>query len=97
MQGESCGSDARARLRRWLERVQLGCCAYCGRARRIQVEHIVPRALGGRDVFENLAGACWSCNRRKADKPLDEWFQEVGPPADERVRSLVLGALLEAP
>jgi hypothetical protein len=31
-----------------------------------EVEHIHPRARGGEDVAENLALACGSCNRRKA-------------------------------
>jgi hypothetical protein len=31
-----------------------------------EVEHIVPRARGGEDEFANLALACGSCNRRKA-------------------------------
>jgi hypothetical protein len=31
-----------------------------------EVEHIVPRVLGGEDTYDNVALACGSCNRRKA-------------------------------
>jgi hypothetical protein len=46
-------------------------CEYCGAPERVQateleVEHIAPRAHGGEDTLGNLALACGSCNRRKA-------------------------------
>jgi len=47
-------------------------CEYC-RAPEVvfnlefEVEHVIPRALGGPDDLDNLALACRSCNLRKAD------------------------------
>lgn len=32
------------------------------------VDHVIPRAQGGAETFENLALACFHCNRRKADR-----------------------------
>lgn len=48
-------------------------CAYCRTAEELTVvtfelEHIIPRILGGETVFENLCLACPSCNRFKADR-----------------------------
>lgn len=49
------------------------CCAYCHTAEDLtivvfEIEHIVPRALGGETVLDNLCLACPMCNRCKADR-----------------------------
>jgi hypothetical protein len=48
-------------------------CEYCHASERWQyvsftVDHIVPRSLGGNDRPENLALACFHCNRRKTNR-----------------------------
>lgn len=46
-------------------------CAYCGVAlndRTRTVDHIVPRAQGGRHHFENTCLACKPCNRKKGNR-----------------------------
>lgn len=42
------------------------CCTRpgCRSRRHLQVHHIVPRAVGGRNVLENLATLCASCHRQ---------------------------------
>lgn len=45
-----------------------GCCAYCRvelTEQSFTVDHIMPRARGGAEDFDNLAVACRSCNSRK--------------------------------
>jgi 5-methylcytosine-specific restriction endonuclease McrA len=46
-------------------------CQYCGgqpgRA-ELTLDHIVPRAQGGRTSWENVVAACRDCNARKADR-----------------------------
>lgn len=39
-------------------------CHYCGQPADAP-DHVVPRALGGEDVRENIVPACRSCNGRK--------------------------------
>lgn len=46
-------------------------CAYCGRPGRT-VEHIVPRAHGGRSTWENTVVACEPCNARKRDRTPEQ-------------------------
>ena len=46
-------------------------CVYCDRA-ATTVDHVVPRAKGGKSTWENLAACCQPCNNRKADKTLKE-------------------------
>jgi hypothetical protein len=61
-----------------LHREQLGFCAYCfnrmakalGKDNTVTADHIIPRAHGGSDERDNLAGACVTCNQKKADSPL---------------------------
>ena len=48
-------------------------CQYCGATPAVQLltlDHVVPRALGGRSTWENMVAACRACNARKADQPL---------------------------
>jgi len=49
-------------------------CQYCGiRGGRLECDHVVPVSRGGQTVEENLKTACFSCNRSKRNKTLEEW------------------------
>ncbi len=48
-------------------------CEYCHASEqwqyvRFTVDHVIPLALGGTNKSDNLALACFHCNRRKADR-----------------------------
>ena len=44
-------------------------CQYCGRADApLTVDHVIPRAKGGEDSWENLVAACVRCNNKKGDR-----------------------------
>lgn len=48
-------------------------CEYCHSNERWQyipftIDHVVPISAGGEDTIENLALACFHCNRQKSDK-----------------------------
>jgi 5-methylcytosine-specific restriction endonuclease McrA len=48
-------------------------CQYCGnRTSQLTIDHIVPRRLGGRHVWENLVAACPSCNHRKGGRTIEQ-------------------------
>jgi len=48
-------------------------CQYCGdKPERLEVEHVVPRAQGGRNVWENVTTACRACNAHKRDRTPEE-------------------------
>jgi len=51
-------------------------CTYCGRSAkdgaRLQVDHIKPKAAGGKDDPKNLTTACADCNHGKAARKLGE-------------------------
>lgn len=49
-------------------------CQYCGAsACRLECDHVIPVARGGAHADDNLATACFPCNRSKRDKLLTEW------------------------
>ena len=38
----------------------------------LTVDHIIPKARGGEDTWENLTAACVSCNNRKGHRTPEE-------------------------
>ena len=56
--------------------LQEGICAGCDTHfpfKIMEVDHILPRALGGTDHFDNLQLLCSHCNRSKGSKTMAEW------------------------
>ncbi len=48
-------------------------CAYCGRSDlTLTIDHVMPKARGGGDTWENLVAACVKCNNKKGDRTPDE-------------------------
>ncbi len=50
-------------------------CLYCGSVfgrAQLTRDHVVPRAQGGKDVWENVVAACRRCNHAKADKTPEQ-------------------------
>ncbi|MCI0706814.1 MAG: HNH endonuclease [Ignavibacteriae bacterium] len=48
-------------------------CQYCGRADvPLTVDHILPKARGGDESWENLVCACVRCNNKKGDRTPHE-------------------------
>ena len=43
-------------------------CQYCGSPHQLTFDHVVPRRLGGRTSWENVATACAPCNLRKGGR-----------------------------
>jgi hypothetical protein len=51
-------------------------CRYCGRSVEkhgvvLQVDHVVPKKLGGSDKVANLVTACFDCNHRKCARTIE--------------------------
>ncbi len=52
-------------------------CVYCGSKERLTLDHVVPRAMGGRDSWDNLVTACQSCNSRKGSRTPEQAGMEM--------------------
>lgn len=50
-------------------------CQYCGKTfdrKVLEVEHVFPRALGGKTEWTNIVTACRPCNSRKANRTPEQ-------------------------
>lgn len=50
-------------------------CQFCGckpGSEELTIDHVTPRAQGGKSTWENCVLACVACNRKKADKTPDQ-------------------------
>ena len=47
-------------------------CQYCGSGELLTFDHVVPRRLGGRTTWENVATACAPCNMKKGGRTPEQ-------------------------
>lgn len=47
-------------------------CVYCGSFNNLTVDHVLPVSRGGKNTWENLVCACYSCNIKKGDRTPEE-------------------------
>jgi hypothetical protein len=68
MQVGSPVKDLRSKVR------NAGHCAYCGSEDHVSMDHVVPKARGGRESGDNILFACRSCNSSRRDRDMIEWY-----------------------
>jgi len=68
-----------------------GLCQYCFKPGDT-IDHVKPKAKGGRHIWENVVTACKACNALKADKTLQElgWALRSKPYAPMGTNWLIL-------
>lgn len=54
--------------------LRLGRCVYCGGPGE-SLDHIIPRARGGKSTPDNMVAACLRCNRGKGSQSPDQFFR----------------------
>ena len=48
-------------------------CQYCGNnVTYLTIDHVFPRRLGGKHVWENVVAACPACNHRKGGRTVEQ-------------------------
>src|SRR5258707_3546196 len=52
-------------------------CVYCGSGKELPFDHVLPRAQGGRTMWENVATACAPCNLRKGGRTPGEAHMQI--------------------
>jgi 5-methylcytosine-specific restriction endonuclease McrA len=43
-------------------------CQYCGSGQHLTFDHVIPRRMGGKTTWENIASACAPCNMKKGGR-----------------------------
>lgn len=75
-------------------------CQYCGRTFRdeeLNLDHVVPRDMGGKTNWDNIVTACVRCNSRKANRlPEQAGMSLRRVPAKPRWRLVVASSLSAA-
>ena len=66
-------------VKRWVLIRDNHICAYCGEPGN-QVDHVIPRHLGGSDFPSNLVASCFRCNNLKGTSCAEcpQWRQFIG-------------------
>ena len=63
-------------------------CQYCGRTphrSELNLDHVIPRSLGGKTTWENVVCSCVDCNRRKGGRtPKQARLRLIRRPARPR-------------
>ncbi len=63
-------------------------CQYCGQSRpvsQLSLDHVVPRAHGGKTTWENIVCCCMQCNSRKGGRtPAQAGMKLLSQPAKPR-------------
>lgn len=48
-------------------------CQYCGKKTgELTIDHVIPRHMGGRHIWNNVVAACAACNHRKGGRKMEE-------------------------
>ena len=55
-------------------------CQYCGREKDLTFDHVIPRRLGGRTTWENIATACAPCNMKKGGRTPQQAHMNIVRP-----------------
>ncbi|MGO8878527.1 MAG: HNH endonuclease [Desulfomonilaceae bacterium] len=45
-------------------------CAFCGAVDGLEMDHVIPKSLGGPDDSNNLVWSCGSCNSSRGNKTM---------------------------
>ncbi|MGF6951010.1 5-methylcytosine-specific restriction endonuclease McrA [Neobacillus sp. B4I6] len=71
-----------------------GECIYCGAQEEpdgsaFHLEHVIPRSQGGRDHISNLVISCKSCNSKKGNRPVIDFYLSEESFTEENFHTLV--------
>jgi len=73
---------------------QKGCCNGCAvelEIRHFEVDHVIPKAKGGGDYYENYQLLCGNCNKTKGDRPMEYLRIKIKTREEMMVNKLTFG------
>lgn len=51
-------------------------CCYCGKQKRLTIDHFIPVSKQGETSVENVLPSCQTCNSSKSSRDFADWFCE---------------------
>ncbi|WP_233997785.1 HNH endonuclease, partial [Erythrobacter sp. HI0077] len=60
-------------------------CQFCGAMNNLTFDHVIPRRLGGKTTWENIATACAPCNMKKGGRTP----RQAGMPSTRAVKGIL--------
>lgn len=67
-------------------------CVFCGANENLQVDHLIPRNRGGKDVADNIVWACNTCNSSRGSQGVFQW---LGLKEKDKLHRVVAGKYLK--
>lgn len=67
-------------------------CAFCGAIDGLEMDHVIPKSLGGPDDSNNLVWSCRTCNSSRSNKTIYQW---LGSKKKDDINRLVAGKYLK--
>lgn len=64
-------------------------CAYCGKRKKLTIEHFVPASNSGGLTHNNVLPVCQSCNSSKRDRPFATWYKSYKYYSKEREQKIL--------
>lgn len=64
-------------------------CVYCGSREKLEIEHVRPLQHSGPNAHWNIVTACHSCNSRKQNRTVVEFFEKEQAFTVERFDALI--------
>ena len=58
-----------------LHKITRNKCIYCG-SHSESIDHLFPRSKGGETITSNCVPCCLSCNGKKSDNDVLEWYRK---------------------
>lgn len=49
-------------------------CAYCGKTKKLEIEHFIPLSINGELTINNVLPSCKTCNCSKSNKSFFTWY-----------------------
>jgi site-specific DNA-methyltransferase (adenine-specific) len=83
-----------ASIKERLYKEQNGLCNACGTKFDIwnlEIDHIIPKAKGGGDYYENYQLLCSSCNKIKGDRPMEYLRLKIKTREDMMQNKIIFG------
>jgi len=83
---EGMGASGKITLQQWDDCLKYFDykCAYCGKSKKLSIDHIIPLTKNGINSLSNIVPSCKSCNSSKSNHNYENWYKSKEFYAEEK-------------